>query len=477
MNYRHTSNEPRAAWLRLVAAGGRILERSELGPDGPGVITVGTRTLSESGTVGQWDRQQVELFCISKLINCVLESDEEFIIMDFHFAVGMLLCCGGCCCEGVLLWWFLGGCWEWECGVYAYTYRAVCVYISWATLPSPPPPLPSPSPHPQSTYADPHLTHTGDGGLQSVLELLFLFLEQPRWEESAMERAKQMFVSHYRSLAKTLERATADRVVSAMMGPDRRVRDPTPEEIGALSLEAMQRAIMRQLQANNIEVTVVGDFDEQELLDGALRYLGCLTTHEEPPMRSYAPLVLQDPPMALRQQVWHLKVGVFLCVNGECCWWCDTCTHIHPYTPILIYTHTRTYTHTLMYTLHNKPTPSTYTHIHPHTITYNHIHPHTTPHTLSLSQDSDERAVAYIAGKAPSRWGSFGAPSGTPIPQQGQVQPPILLPANATPQVCTGGGFCWGVVVIVQQVVFVGHCVFLAGCFMVGVCFCIDREK
>lgn len=31
---------------------------------------------------------QVELFCISKLINCVLEADEEFVAMDFHFAVG-----------------------------------------------------------------------------------------------------------------------------------------------------------------------------------------------------------------------------------------------------------------------------------------------------------------------------------------------------------------------------------------------------
>lgn len=30
---------------------------------------------------------QVELFCISKLINCVLETDEEFVCMDFHFAV------------------------------------------------------------------------------------------------------------------------------------------------------------------------------------------------------------------------------------------------------------------------------------------------------------------------------------------------------------------------------------------------------
>ena len=54
-----------------------------------------------------------------------------------------------------------------------------------------------------------------------MLELVHLFLTQPRWEEPAMERAKQMYLSHYRSLPKSLERATADRIMAAMMGPDR----------------------------------------------------------------------------------------------------------------------------------------------------------------------------------------------------------------------------------------------------------------
>jgi len=31
---------------------------------------------------------QLELFCISKLINCLLDADEEFVFMDIHFAIG-----------------------------------------------------------------------------------------------------------------------------------------------------------------------------------------------------------------------------------------------------------------------------------------------------------------------------------------------------------------------------------------------------
>ena len=41
-----------------------------------------------------------------------------------------------------------------------------------------------------------------------MLGLLHLFLSAPRWEAGAMERAKQMYISHYRSLGKGLERAT-----------------------------------------------------------------------------------------------------------------------------------------------------------------------------------------------------------------------------------------------------------------------------
>ena len=58
VNYCRTDNEPRAAYVRLVAAGGRALEGNGVGPSGTGVVSVGTRTLSESGTVGAWRRDQ-----------------------------------------------------------------------------------------------------------------------------------------------------------------------------------------------------------------------------------------------------------------------------------------------------------------------------------------------------------------------------------------------------------------------------------
>lgn len=246
VNIRRTDNEPRGAMVRLVAAGGRAEERrGVVGPDGHGVIAVGTRTLSESGTVGSWSREQVELFCISRLINCVLEANEEFVCMDFHFAVG-------------------------------------------------------------------------DGGLAAVMQLLHLFLEQPRWEESAMERAKQMYISHFRALPKSLERATVDRIMEAMLGPDRRFRDPSVEEIEALTLSGMEKGVMRQLRAlDRVEVSIVGDVDLKEAEDAVLSYLGTVVSNPSNAKGNDVqntaspllgePITVCNPPMEERHTVWHLK--------------------------------------------------------------------------------------------------------------------------------------------------------------------------
>ena len=75
--------------------------------------------------------------------------------------------------------------------------------------------------------------------LQAMFELLHMFIRKPCWEESAMERSKQIYLSHYRSLPKSLERATADRLIGTMLGDDRRFRDAKPHEIEALTLQVI----------------------------------------------------------------------------------------------------------------------------------------------------------------------------------------------------------------------------------------------
>ncbi|KAG5561857.1 hypothetical protein RHGRI_004785 [Rhododendron griersonianum] len=56
-------------------------------PNSKGAVVLGVRTLSEGGCVGNFSREQVEHFCVNHLINCSLESTEEFICMEFSFTL------------------------------------------------------------------------------------------------------------------------------------------------------------------------------------------------------------------------------------------------------------------------------------------------------------------------------------------------------------------------------------------------------
>eukprot|EP00245_Coleochaete_scutata_P005274 TRINITY_DN18712_c0_g1_i1.p1 TRINITY_DN18712_c0_g1~~TRINITY_DN18712_c0_g1_i1.p1 ORF type:complete len:1369 (+),score=265.63 TRINITY_DN18712_c0_g1_i1:154-4260(+) len=200
INYKCTNNEAKGGVLRVVAAGGRARESPESG----GEVAIGVRTLSEGGAVGGFTREQVELFCVSNLINCVLEADEEFMCMDFHF-----------------------------------TMR--------------------------------------DGGLQATFELIHLVLERSVWVEDALDRAKQLYLTHFRSLPKSLERSTAHRLMREMFASDQRFIEPSPDAIEKLTLPRVKDAVMRQLVTGNIEVSIVGDFSEDEVERCLLEYLGTIT--------------------------------------------------------------------------------------------------------------------------------------------------------------------------------------------------------
>ena len=149
-----------------------------------------------------------------------------------------------------------------------------------------------------------------------------------------------------------------------MLRTCRRFQDPTPEDIEALSLEGCQQVLDSILHAANLEISVVGDIDQAELDDLALKYLGTVAAREAP-KREEAPIMLQQPASPVRL-LWHLK-------------------------------------------------------------------------------DSDERAMALIAGRAPARWGPFEPhPALQHVPEVGQLadlkgQPLIFKTLSQK----GFGGDCW----------------------------------
>lgn len=87
----------------------------------------------------------------------------------------------------------------------------------------------------------------------------------------------------------------------------RRLRDPSPDEIEALTLEGMREALESQLHAGNVEVNIVGDFKAEELDKLLVNYLGTVEPAQSPPQRIEEPIDVRFPAKEVRQQVWHLK--------------------------------------------------------------------------------------------------------------------------------------------------------------------------
>ncbi|KAL6873468.1 hypothetical protein ACP4OV_013550 [Aristida adscensionis] len=205
VNYKITQNEARVGVMRLIVGGGRATEDSE----SKGSVIVGVRTLSEGGCVGNFSREQVELFCVNNLINCSLESNEEFIFMEFRFALR-------------------------------------------------------------------------DSGMRAAFQLLHMVLEHNVWLEDAFDRATQLYLSYYRSIPKSLERSTAHKLMLAMLNHDERFVEPSPHSLQKLTLQSVKDAVMNQFVGGNMEVSIVGDFTEEEVESCVLDYLGTVRAGSSP---------------------------------------------------------------------------------------------------------------------------------------------------------------------------------------------------
>lgn len=74
------------------------------------------------------------------------------------------------------------------------------------------------------------------------------------WLEDAFDRATQLYLSYYRSIPKSLERSTAHKLMLAMLNHDERFVEPSPHSLQKLSLQSVKDAVMNQFVGSNMEV-------------------------------------------------------------------------------------------------------------------------------------------------------------------------------------------------------------------------------
>ncbi|XP_061354437.1 stromal processing peptidase, chloroplastic isoform X2 [Gastrolobium bilobum] len=231
VNYKISKTETQSGVMRLIVGGGRAAESSE----SRGSVIVGVRTISEGGRVGNFSREQVELFCVNHLINCSLESTEEFIAMEFRF-----------------------------------TLR--------------------------------------DNGMRAAFQLLHMVLEHSVWVDDAFDRARQLYLSYYRSIPKSLERSTAHKLMVAMLDGDERFIEPTPKSLENLTLQSVKDAVMNQFVGDNMEVCIVGDFTEEDIESCILDYLGTAqATRNYKKEQEFNPPLFRPSPSDLQFQEVFLK--------------------------------------------------------------------------------------------------------------------------------------------------------------------------
>lgn len=231
VNYKISSSENQSGVMRLIVGGGRAAESMEAS----GAVVVGVRTLSEGGRVGNFSREQVELFCVNHLINCSLESTEEFICMEFRF-----------------------------------TLR--------------------------------------ESGMRAAFQLLHMVLEHSVWLDDAFDRARQLYLTYYRSIPKSLERSTAHRLMLAMLNGDERFVEPTPHSLQNLTLQSVRDAVMDQFVGPNMEVSIVGDFSEEEIESCILDYLGTVRAARGVEKQLVnSPITFRPSPSSLQFQQVFLK--------------------------------------------------------------------------------------------------------------------------------------------------------------------------
>jgi predicted Zn-dependent peptidase len=242
--------------------------------------------------------------------------------------------------------------------------------------------------------------HFAKDTMERAFELAHAFLAAPVWDEAAVQRAKRVFASQAQSVDKSLERATSDRVMAAMLGSDARFRDPTPAQVEALTLDGVAAAVEMQLAPRNLEVNAVGDFDADELERLALRYLGTLPPEGPPRGAEAARSAVEARGGGRRSENEAGEAAVSSGGNGNGA----GVSLLAPLPPWLS----------------DQP------------LTYLRPQDPTARHMVWHMQDSDERAYATISGPAPCRWGPLARE--TPIaPLQAAVAPPPPPPRNSLP--------------------------------------------
>jgi predicted Zn-dependent peptidase len=105
----------------------------------------------------------------------------------------------------------------------------------------------------ENNFIDWHFS-SDEVGVRGVMELCHLIVTDPTWTEGGFKRAKTTAESNARALQRSMERANTDKILAALFGEDRRMREPSITEVNALTIPGCRSLLEKYLRPDNMEV-------------------------------------------------------------------------------------------------------------------------------------------------------------------------------------------------------------------------------
>ena len=118
-----------------------------------------------------------------------------------------------------------------------------------------------------------------------VFQLIYTFLKDPGFRPKALDLAKTLYRQMYDNLKKTPDGIMRIRGNRFLAGDDPRFGLQAPDEIDRLRMEDIRACLLPYIETAPLELSVVGDFDPDFILDQAATYLGSLPLRKDSPVK------------------------------------------------------------------------------------------------------------------------------------------------------------------------------------------------
>jgi len=143
----------------------------------------------------------------------------------------------------------------------------------------------------KSTYIDFRITETyfnmfGEtvsGEIPLLFQLMYAHIMDPGFRNDALTLARERLRQDYQSFTRSIEGMMRVKGLRFLAGGDSRFGMPPFEKIQVIRLDDIRDWIAPQLDSAPLELSLVGDFDENEVIDLARRYLGSLPDRTQNP--------------------------------------------------------------------------------------------------------------------------------------------------------------------------------------------------